>query len=254
MKNIMRSILFEIMHSKMLIRIYLLMVAVMVLVGVLNMDGKGASEMLASMGEVAYEFSVFILALIVGIICGEDYKDKVAYYEVLSGHSRGSIFLARSLMGITIGAFFSTLYCFVPMIAGIIAGGWGNKLVLGDVIVRQLLFFFPLLRLGAFFAVLTYIIKNQYVMMAVGWLAAFSCAFLAGHKSFVLSIFNLGLLVKYEGWSLYNLDPNAGIVRYYTYDSSLSPMLITGTVIVSLLMTAFYLALGYGLFRRDELK
>ena len=92
MKNIMKSIWFEILHSKLMIKIYVAFIIVMGLIAVLNVNidtqKTGASGMLASNPELIYQFPIFILALIVGTICGEDYKDKVANYEVLSGHSR----------------------------------------------------------------------------------------------------------------------------------------------------------------------
>ena len=261
MKNIMKSIWFEILHSKLLIRIYLLFVVLMGLIAVLNVNASteehGASGMLAGNPELTYEFPIFIIALIVGTICGEDYKDKVANYEILSGHSRISIFFARSLMGIIIGAVFSTILCIMPLIVGTIVGGWGNELVLSDVIVRELLLFFPMLRLAAFFAVLTFLIKNQYIMMAIGFVVCMSPTLLNGmlnhSKSVYVSIFNMALLTNYSGWSIYNVDPKVGIVNYHSYISTVTPGLVIGTIAASLVMTAFYLFMGYALFRRDEL-
>ena len=124
MKNIIRSIGYEILHSKMLIRIYICMMLVMILLGLLNVgiddQMSGASGMLADNPVMSYEFSIFIIALVVGIICGEDYKDGVANYEVLSGHSRLSIFLARSLFGIITSSILAMVLSFIPMILSLI--------------------------------------------------------------------------------------------------------------------------------------
>ena len=261
MKNIMKSIWFEILHSKLLIRIYVAFVFIMGLIAVLNVniDTKktGASGMITDNAAIIYEFPIFILALIVGVICGEDYKDKVANYEILSGHSRKSIFFARSLMGIIPGAVLATILCFIPLIVGTLVGGWGKELVLSDVIIREILMFFPMLRLAAFFALLTFLIKNQYIMMAVGFVVStfqtILNEMLSHSKSVYVSIFNMGLLMNFDGWSIYNVDPASGVVYYNSYVSSVSMQLVVGTIVVSLLMTAFYLFMGYALFRRDEL-
>ena len=128
---------------------------------------------------------------------------------------------------------------------------------MGDVIVRQLLFFFPFMRLGAFLVVLTFLIKNPYIIMAAGFVIGNAGMMLQEMfgipNSLYISIFNMGLLTEYGGWSIYNIDPGVGVVYYHAYDSSLTIGLVVGTVVVSLVMTAFYLFMGYALFRRDEL-
>ena len=262
MKNIIRSIGYEILHSKMLIRIYICMMLVMILLGLLNVgindQMSGASGMLADNPVMSYEFSIFIIALVVGIICGEDYKDGVANYEVLSGHSRLSIFLARSLFGIITSSILAMVLSFIPMISGTIINGWGEHLKLGDVIVRLLLLFFPYLRLAAFLAVITFLVKNHFVIMASGFVIMMGGTLLSDILSDTcnpyISIFNMKWLMSYDGWSIYNLDPGQGIAYYNSYNSGLTSELVVETIVISLIMTVLYLFMGYALFRRDELK
>ena len=261
MKNIIKSIWYEIRRSKMLIRMYIFFVLIQILITFLNVGDAvtpgHTSGMLADNPSITYMLQIFILGFMVAIICGEDYKDKVANYEVLSGHSRISIFMARGLMAILVGAVATTILSFVPMITGIIIDGWGDKLVLRDIIVRQLLFFFPYLRLAAFLAVLTFLVKNPYIIMGVAFLICDASVLLgqmlSHSKSFFVSIFNLSLLTSYDGWNIYNLDPSKGVVQYYAYNSGVSSEMVIGTIVVSLIMTAIYLFMGYALFRRDEL-
>lgn len=256
MKNIMKSIEYEIWHNKMLIRIYIFFIFMMGLVAVLNVEEGGTGAMLAENPTITYEFSIYIIALFVGVICGEDYKDKVANYEILSGHSRISIFMARSLMSIFTAAFLATVLGFVPVIVGNVYAGFGDSLKLIDVIIRQLLFFFPYMRLAAFLVVITYLTKNQYIIMASGLVIMIGSSILADIlrlKGVFISTYNLELLVDYKGWDIYNVDPVKGIVEYHSYVSTVTPNLVVGTILVSLLMTAFYIFMGYGLFRRDEL-
>ena len=258
MKNIIKSIWYEILRSKLMIKIYVAFIGVMVLIGILNVDQScTASKMIADAPTVTVDFPLFMLAFIVAIICGEDYMDKVANYEILFGHSRKSIFFARSLMAVITASILALILCFIPIIAGCIKGGWGSTLELKDVVLRQLLFVFPFLRLAAFLVVLTFLIKNPYIMMAIGFVIAMSMEMISSmldhSKSLYLSLFNIGLLTRYDGWSIYNVDPNLGIVNYHSYISALSPGVVIGTIAVSLAMTAFYLFMGYALFRRDEL-
>ena len=160
-------------------------------------------------------------------------------------------------MGILVGSVFSTILCIVPLIVGIIVDGWGGALVLSDVIIRILLLFFPMLRLAAFLALITFLAKNQYVMMASGFVIMMGCSLLqtviTDSKNIFISIFNMALLLSFDSWSIYNLDPVKGLVTYNSYVSTVTPELVIGTITASLVMTAFYLFMGYALFRRDDL-
>ena len=257
MKNIMKSIGYEIVHSKMLIRLYILFIALMILVTVLNTESTGISGMLAENDTLPYEFQIFIVAIVVGIICGSDFPDKVANYEILSGHSRKSIYLARAVMAICTAAILATILAFVPMVVGNAVFTWGNKLVLSDVIIRTLLLFFPFARIAAFMVVMTFIVKNPHIIMASGFVIMIGVGVIGdmtGNKgSFLISLYNMKLLCSYDGWSTYNLDPIKGIVEYYAYNSAVTASLVRGTIGVSLLMIIFYLFMGYALFRRDEM-
>ncbi|MBO4864693.1 MAG: hypothetical protein J5517_10015 [Eubacterium sp.] len=262
MKNIIKSIVYEMLHSKMVIRLYVLFMLLQALVVILNAEVspvsgvKETSMVLSDGGVLTYEFPIFILTLIVGVICGEDYRDKVANYEVLSGHSRKSIYLARSLFAIFSAAALCLILSFIPLIAGNLYMGWGSTLKLGDVVARYLLLFFPYLRLAAFLAMITFLIKNQYIMMALGFLIMFGSTLLSdllGASNYYVSIYNFKMLTEYKSWSIYNIDPVRGLIDYHAYDSSLTSGMVIGTIAVSLAMTAFYLIMGYALFRRDEL-
>ena len=94
-------------------------------------------------------------------------------------------------------------------------------------------------------------------MIAVGFGVMFAASFmiemLSNSSNFFVSIFNFKLLTSYDGWSIYNVDPQSGIVQYNSYIGGLSPSLVIGTIMASLLMTAFYLFMGYSIFRRDDL-
>ena len=257
MKNIISSVCYNLRHSKFFFVIYLLTAVMLAFSAMINVDEKGCGLVIAENGTVYWGLSGFIVALAVGIICDDDHMDKTINYEILSGHSRFSIFMARSLFAILFAASAATVINFVPLAAGTMLKGFGDMLVLKDVIIRQLMCFFPYLRLAAFFTVICFIIKNSYVVMAAGFLISeigMALVDILDHgKSIYTGIFNLGLLGDFSAWVIYNLDPANGIIYYGRFKSELEMDVIVGTIVVSLVMTVFYLFMAYGIFRRDDM-
>jgi hypothetical protein len=237
--------------------IYLLTAAMLSFSAMMNVNEKGCGLVIAQNATIYWAISGFIVALAVAIICDDDHMDKTINYEILSGHSRFSIFMARSLFAVFFAAAAATLINFVPLLSGTMLKGFGDMVVLKDVIVRQLMCFFPYLRLAAFFTVICFIIKNSYVVIAAGFLISeigMALVDILDHgKSLYTSIFNIGLLGDFSAWVIYNLDPVNGIAYYGRYKSELDKSVIVGTILVSLIMTIFYLFMGYGIFRRDDL-
>ncbi|MBR5723320.1 MAG: hypothetical protein IKX57_06785, partial [Oscillospiraceae bacterium] len=60
-----------------------------------------------------------------------------------------------------------------------------------------------------------------------------------------------GKLCTFDSWYVYGC---ADLKMHYIYYPELSGSLIAGVVIVSLIMTAVYLLLGYHFFHTDDLK
>lgn len=257
MKNIIRSAYYDLRHSKLFVVVYLLTAVMLSVSAMINVDEKGCGFVIAENAYIYWETSAFIVALVVGIICNDDHIDKTINYEILAGHSRLSIFMARSLFGILLAAAAATMINFFPLAAGSMLKGFGDMLVFKDMIIRQLLCFFPYLRFAAFVTVICFIIKNPYVVIAAGFIISemgmgFAEVFDHG-KSVCISIFNLGLLADFSAWVIYNLDPVNGIVYYGRFNGELDMDVIVGTILVSLIMTVFYLFIGYGIFRRDDM-
>ena len=257
MKNIIKSLCYEAFRSKAVIRIILLYAFVAGLIAVLNVNVtkgfSGTSGLLAESPDITYLLGILFIGVIIGFLSGQDFGDKVINYEMMSGNSRKTIILARGLFGIVVTATALTLVSFVPIIVGNIFFEWGDSLRLSDVVVRQLLFFFPFLRLSAFIICIMFIFKNQYVVMASGYfLLMFVNLVKAFPKSFYSSFSNLELLTSYKGWHIYNIDPAEGIVEYSSFNSSLDFRMVFGTITVSIIMTAFYLMLAYAVFRHDD--
>ena len=258
MKNIIKSLCYDVVRSKSFIRIVAFFMIIMGLLTFLNInldgDVPGTSGMIVSNADLTFLMGILFVGIMIAMLTGEGFADKTSNYEVMSGHSRISVIMARGAFGAVVSALILTAASFIPIIVGNVFYGWGDALRLGDVIIRQLLFFFPFLRLSAFVVSMLYIIRNQYVIMALGN-ALLLFVNLVPHiqKSYFSSISNLELLTAYEGWSIYNLDPAKGVVEYVAYDSSIDSKMVIGTIAVSMVMTAFYLILSYAVFRLDDI-
>lgn len=258
MKKLIKSILFEVVRSKLLLIIYPLLFALMILLGLINAPESTVSGMYISDSSLFYTFPLAAVAAIVGIVICPDYRDKVGNYEILSGHSRISVYLSRVLCAIIPAAFLAYILTFLPLVSGIIVAGWGEKLVFSDVLARQLLFIFPFLRLAAFSACLAFVIKNEYVMLATGFVISIGSLSITSlfeevSSSVFISVYNLNYLMSFDTWSIYNLSPTKGIVKYSSATGAIDPKMIVATITVSSAMTLIYILIGYALFRRSEM-
>lgn len=247
MKNIISSIVYSQLRSKLLIRIYILFIAVMAFTTVMNMDdGENTlhtGELMMGGASLTYVFNFFILAMAVGIIFCEDFKDKTANYEIMRGYSRLKIYLSRGLFAMVTASLMTLLLSFVPLIAGNIAYGWGDMPDLGDFIVRVLLYFFPFMRVAAFLTILSVIIRNQYVIMGIGYFAMDYIIIRSGTDG-ECSVLR-GLITGFDS-----------VIYLTKYDSNLSHLSLKGgmlTVAVSVVMSAVYLFIGYRVFKRRDI-
>lgn len=258
MRSIIRSINYELVRTRIVFILYFAFALIMGLIAVLNTDANTrTSGMLLDDPSIVFMFPIFICSMIVGFICCPSLRDKVSNYEIMSGHSRLKVYLSRCIYSVILAAFFSVILSFIPMITGIILRGWGTKLVLSDVIIRQILLFFPFIRLAAFFVMLSFLIKNEYVILAIGFISSLALSIISGlvetTSNVFISIFNMNYLMEFKGWSIYNLSPVKGVIKYQTADSSVFPAMVFGTIAASLVMSVLYTLVGYAIFRRNDI-
>ena len=262
MNNIIKSIAYEIRKTRLMRWLFLIIAAANVLVTVLNIADNTFKEattsaMLSEATLTTFMFAEFFVIAAVGLICGSDFKDKVANYEIMNGHSRIQVYMARSIFGVLFAAFTGTVLSFIPLVSGNIFYSFGSRLALSDVILRTALYFFPFIRIAAFTVIISFVVKNQYAVMGIAYgIISFNTVMsgtVSNHENFITANFNLNLLADYHGWSVYNISNTEGIINYAAYDSALPKGAVPGTIIVSLLVMVVYLVIGYGLFRRDDL-
>ena len=262
MKNMIRSLLYEIRKNRSLKLAFIGLILINILLVFINIGEnsfyeESGSAMLAEGKSFSYMMGMYFVLFAVAMIAGGDFKDKVINYEVMSGHSRLSIFMARNIIAILVASIGGMILSFVPLVASCIGWGFGNRLVLSDVIIRTFLYLFPFIRIAALFSMFTFLIKNQYAMLGIGYGIISFCLVTSGtvkdHTNFFTAMFNLNLLSGFNGWSVYNISNLRGLVTYAAFDSSVTVKMVAGTVIISLIATGIYLLLGYALFKRDEL-
>lgn len=258
MKNTFRSIVYVITRSKLLIISFISLVILMAVITGANMAGGSTSGLYLGGASISFMFPIVIVGVAVGIVCCSDMKDKVSNYEILSGHSREEFYFARFICAVVLASVLGFILSFIPMIYGNLFYGWGDKLIFSEVLIRQLLFIFPLLRLSAFFVCVSFVVRNDLIMTAAGFamglitpimLSLFSEA----SDSFFISIYNFNYLMDFNKWEIYNVASD-GIVKYMTGVSTVTPEMVTGTILISLFMTVVYMLLGYGLFRRSDIE
>ena len=80
-------------------------------------------------------------------------------------------------------------------------------------------------------------------------LSGIGAVFFKEGKSLFLGLTNINMLCMFDSWSTYGLEGNEN----YIYDASLSAGQISGTIIVSLVVSVIFLYLGYVFFHTDDL-
>ena len=206
-------------------------------------------------------FAIFFLMVAIGWICGADFEDKTINYELSAGRLRREVYLGRVIPGILVGITGTVILSAAPILLIAAFYGWGNSLPLSNALLRLLLTMLPLLRMGAFAAAMTFILKHQLpsVMLAfctcsltVMPLETFNMPVIRDliKNPFVLSAVNYSNLMTVDSWYVYGCFD---FKMHYIYYPELSGSMIAGTVIVSLVMTAVYLLIGYHFFHVDDM-
>jgi ABC-type transport system involved in multi-copper enzyme maturation permease subunit len=219
-----------------------------------NLTGSEFVLTLSSSIEVILPIAVLVLT---ARICGWDYADKTMNYEILAGHSRKQVYWGRVVSSVVTTLACCIVMTAVPTILYTIIGGWGASLDFGNVMLSFILSFFPLLRLISFFALLTFILKNGYVAMLVGWML-YGMQMIA--ITLILDLFDLKENVQFASinlMSLFKYD-NATFKtvngkEVAVFASSLSGSLILQTIVVSIVVAVIYLLLGYRIFKHRDL-
>ncbi len=257
MKGIIKAQFFQIIRDKVIRGMFVVTLLMQVLVVMLPiwLDTEAATtagEFFATQGGATISFSMFFLIVVTGQICGVDFLDKTHNYELMIGHRRHEVYLGRVIPALLVGGVGTLLLTMLPILIYASLYGWGTKVVFGQVLLRWILMLFPFLRMVCEFAFLTFLIKNPYVVMGLGYVAFMVFTALSGMIevcSVFLGITNLSLLLVVSKWTTYGLGDDLN----YIFDASLSGKIVWGTVVASVVFGLAALYLGYVFFRNDDM-
>lgn len=256
MSGIIKAQFFQIIRDKVIRGMLMVALLMQVLIVMLpiwldNETVTTAGEFFATQDGATISFPMFFLVVVTGQICGADFLDKTNNYELMAGHKRKDVFLGRVIPSLLVGGVGALLLTILPI--GIYAAlyGWGTKVLFGQMLLRWVLMLFPLLRMVCEFAFLTFLIKNPYVVMGLGYMVFMASAVLSGMIeacSVFLGMTNLFLLLVVSKWTTYGLGNDIN----YIFDASLSGEIVWGTIAASVVFGVVALYLGYVFFKNDD--
>lgn len=226
----------------------------------LNYPNLSFSEWTGSMYAVNSEKSLmfFLVLIITTRICGWDQSDKTINYEVLVGHSRGSVYAARILASfIWIIPVYAIIF-FAPIGICTAINGWGHSADFSNVILRYLLSLLPLCRLVCEFAMMTFLLKKGSISTVLGFViiqgVAMAQAIINSESDFSLTwqfgVSNCMELWTFEDYSYGYVDG----IDVVVFDTVLEPSLIIGTTAASLIVGALCLLIGSVFFKKTDMK
>jgi hypothetical protein len=213
------------------------------------------ADYLAENGANMVAISYLFIIPLVAEICGGDFKDKTANYELMAGHTRKDIYTARVILSIICGLLGAVLVMSIPIIYGTATCGLNRYLSVSGFLYRCLIAIFPMIRIICVFVFLSFLIKNSYIVMFLSILT-FSLGeilmtFQSGFTE-MLGMTNIISLFSFDVWSVYS-GTTSDAVLHTAYDTSLSMGYTVGTIAISLVMGGLFLYMGYSYFKRDDL-
>ncbi len=258
MKNIIKSQLYQLRKERMVWLVYigllLMPIANIFLQGELTLEGNYPTQAFLAENGFFYVFiSLMFLFTLAGFAGCGDFLDKTVNYELMTGHKRIEVYLGRVIPCLIIGVIGFAVMTALPLIVNTAMHGWGTKLDVGEMVLRYCLLVFPIIRILCTALFFVFVIKNPYIVMALGYLVYCIGGMSAGlfklGMSPILGITNINMLCIFDSWYTYGLDGKMN----YIYEASLSAGQITSTIIVSLVTSAIFLYLGYVYFHKDDL-
>ena len=221
-----------------------------------------ATEYMPKTLPILMALGMFGATCLATMVAGDDFMDKTINHELSAGRRRYISYFGRAIPSLIAAPLCATALYVLPYVIYGIAFGWGDTLPTGDLVLRVVLGLFPLIRVTAFCVMILFLFKNPIAacMTTMGapmlgmavQIEATSLPFLkiaAESKHWLLSPIDFTHLGEFSSWYTYNLN----MEQFYTYDTSLDPTGAALTVIVSVVMTAVYLLIGYHFFHVDDM-
>lgn len=215
------------------------------------------SFFMAQLGSVLPICLGMVLVILVSRICGWDAGDKTMNYEVLAGHSRAEVYFGRVIMSVIWGLGNGIAMLVLPVLGITVINGWGNNMNLGAAAVRCVLFLFPMLRLICEFAMLAFLLRDCYKAMLIGWsFFAVSMVGIMVYEGLADTALTVQLVItnmrEVIGFGNYKIEYIGG-EDILVYMTGMDASLVLGTILVSLLAGGACLAVGYAVFKKQDM-
>lgn len=257
MRDIMKAQLYQYKKERLPLIVFIAMIAMILITAMNEAEGNPFSDAACTMAMIIAQLSMMCLATVVAIFCGMDFVDQTSNYEIMSGHTRKDAFLGRAIPAVLLGALSSVCVILLVIVIGTLLLGWGDAVSLKAYLLHVLLLVFPYFRIACEFVCIVFIVRNPYLVLAIGCFYSVGMGeLLVGISnspfSFALGLTNLNRLTNYVAFSTYSpADPSDMIT---VYDASLSMVDVLGTIGSSLGVGILFLVLGYHFFQTDDIR
>lgn len=257
MRDIIKSQLYQLKKNKLAAIVFIGLAAVLtamvfMLVG-LNDDKSlnAGCYYFAFYLSVTNTCSMMFSVVAVGEMCAGDFTDKTANYELMSGHTRKEVYFGRVIPCLAVGTLGSFFLVLLPLIITTAVYGWGTKLSAGAAALRLGLMLFPIIRIVCEFIFITFVVKNPYAVMGIGYLTLMlgQSDPLLQSDSVLLGVTNIGFLSRVDSYYVYGLNGEV----HFIFDGSLGLSEIIGTIAASVIVGGLAIYMGYVFFGKDDL-
>ena len=144
------------------------------LIPILMMEGESLGEMNGGLYSQSYlQFMMllpYLMACILGATAvGMDMGDKTINYEILSGHSRAEVFMARVIVAIAWSVGVTVVVSALPIAIFTIANGWGPNVVFVDVLMQYIINIVAGVRMTGFVILMTTIVRHYIAGLFISY-------------------------------------------------------------------------------------
>ncbi|MCR5213700.1 MAG: hypothetical protein K6E10_04740 [Eubacterium sp.] len=196
-----------------------------------------------------YIFTLFGLMILSCNLSAGDAGDKTINYEYMAGHSRTSIFFARTIAGLLWGGLLVLILMMLPLAYLGIFNGWGPETDKENVILRSLLVIFPIIRFSSFCIMVSMISRSAGKGIALGY---GSLLLVAMVTSIADEVFHKTVFygTSYTNGYMLLISENCRAIvengkKINIYDTGVSVEMIWKTILVSIAFTIIYLLIAF---------
>lgn len=259
MSNLMKAQLYQLKKSKRVILLFFALLLFMQFCPIISEWGTNqsltGSDYVAEEGNGSWMAIIALLfsVLFAGYVCGMDFIDRTANYEVMAGYRRYQIYFSKAVVSLAGGLIGAMVLLFVPCVFLTGVMGWGDTIALSDVLLRCVLTLLPILRVTCESIFLSFIIKNTYIIIVIAYFGGtlMSALQFQGGYSALLGITNITALFRFPSFMTYTV---VDLKEYYVYESVLPMQDMIATVIASVLFGVLFLYAGYVYYKKDDLR